>query len=299
MSSKSTDAEEEISYGARMELLKRLCDEGSLERFRIEAAKLTNGDESEGNGTIANSDSDYADYVHYRWPHGETILHWAAASGFDDLCAYLVSIGAYINAENMHGCSPLFYASRSNKVSTVQLLLSLGADFDCTSSFSNGTPYEPVPPEFTRGEPSAQRLEIQGLIRPYQAMRELFIRQSPAFKDWMHTVQQQRLQTQREVWLQPTTHGGQHRIGYWGLTDISMNPELSRNDDKKNDMLILFFHEQSHRWCRSCLRQAGDGTDSDTQDGLLRCSRCKECYYCNTDCQRVHWPHHSKLCKSP
>ncbi|KAF8068827.1 hypothetical protein FPV67DRAFT_1489871 [Lyophyllum atratum] len=29
---------------------------------------------------------------------------------------------------------------------------------------------------------------------------------------------------------------------------------------------------------------------------LLRCSLCRETHYCNTDCQKAHWPDHKKSC---
>ena len=29
---------------------------------------------------------------------------------------------------------------------------------------------------------------------------------------------------------------------------------------------------------------------------LLTCSRCQSAHYCNSDCQRQHWPIHKKNC---
>jgi hypothetical protein len=28
-----------------------------------------------------------------------------------------------------------------------------------------------------------------------------------------------------------------------------------------------------------------------------RCSRCKEEIYCGTECQKIHWPVHKKICR--
>ena len=33
-------------------------------------------------------------------------------------------------------------------------------------------------------------------------------------------------------------------------------------------------------------------------EGLLRCSRCKEVYYCSSHCQRNDWKHHKVVCNS-
>lgn len=33
-------------------------------------------------------------------------------------------------------------------------------------------------------------------------------------------------------------------------------------------------------------------------DALLRCSACKEAWYCNAHCQRIHWPIHRTACSS-
>ena len=40
--------------------------------------------------------------------------------------------------------------------------------------------------------------------------------------------------------------------------------------------------------CRGCGKK---------ESKMLRCSRCKSVYYCNTECQRAHWPSHKKICQ--
>lgn len=45
--------------------------------------------------------------------------------------------------------------------------------------------------------------------------------------------------------------------------------------------------------CNACNEEA---TDSKR---LLNCSRCKQASYCDSDCQKKHWPTHQASCKAP
>jgi len=60
---------------------------------------------------------------------GTTVLHLAALNGHDLLVEYLVKeLKLNINAQDKFGDSPLMTASGSGKISTVRLLIDLGAD---------------------------------------------------------------------------------------------------------------------------------------------------------------------------
>ncbi|TAL53607.1 MAG: ankyrin repeat domain-containing protein [Pandoraea sp.] len=60
--------------------------------------------------------------------HGWAPLHYAAASGHDDIVKLLLDHSAYIDAASPNGTTPLMMAARSDHVSTIQLLLDQGAD---------------------------------------------------------------------------------------------------------------------------------------------------------------------------
>jgi len=48
--------------------------------------------------------------------------------------------------------------------------------------------------------------------------------------------------------------------------------------------------------CDGCLA-APNVVDNVAPTKLLRCSRCRQSYYCNSDCQRLAWPQHQLECK--
>jgi hypothetical protein len=35
---------------------------------------------------------------------------------------------------------------------------------------------------------------------------------------------------------------------------------------------------------------------SSTDQKLLKCSRCQNCYYCSKECQKIHWKLHKQIC---
>ena len=48
--------------------------------------------------------------------------------------------------------------------------------------------------------------------------------------------------------------------------------------------------EQKSRLC-VCAENCG------STDGLLRCSRCRDAFFCSAACQRAHWPFHKDACR--
>ena len=75
---------------------------------------------------------------YFRWPHGETILHWACVANNFEVVKYLLDNGSYVNASNNYGANPLFYAVKTNASNElISLLLENGADPLQLSTFSN------------------------------------------------------------------------------------------------------------------------------------------------------------------
>ncbi|KAI9026064.1 hypothetical protein DFJ74DRAFT_663127 [Hyaloraphidium curvatum] len=51
-------------------------------------------------------------------------------------------------------------------------------------------------------------------------------------------------------------------------------------------------HEQ-RRTCEMCGRMEAK---RDVQEVFKRCSRCKQAFYCNAECQHEHWAFHKEHC---
>lgn len=267
---------EEVTYGQRMENLKKLCEEGkSLDDFLNEANMLP-GD----------------DYVHFRWPNHESILHWAASGGCDDVCEHLIGLGSYVNVQNMHGCNPLFYASIKEHFSTVKLLLEFGADYDCKSTFSGGTPFNPSPISIMgqKKEDSETRIKIKKLIQKYISKREAAMSESAKFEELVSTLSAGRDLIERRLLSTPTSHGSKTGIGYWGLPQCDNKAQFK--ECYEADKIVNFITVNKENWCRLCTKTSSES--------LSRCSRCKNVWYCSVDCQKMHWRVHKKTCvKSP
>lgn len=59
---------------------------------------------------------------------GWTPLHYAASSGDDEIVKMLLDASAYIDAASPNGTTPMMMAARAGHVSTIDLLISQGAD---------------------------------------------------------------------------------------------------------------------------------------------------------------------------
>lgn len=58
----------------------------------------------------------------------ETPLHWAAKTGFGNVCSNLIVNGASVNAEDSDGNTPLHWATEYDQVGVMEVLLANGAN---------------------------------------------------------------------------------------------------------------------------------------------------------------------------
>ena len=264
------------NYGEYMEELKKISESGdidSFQEFKEFANKLKR-----------------TNYFDFRWPHGESLLHWAAGSGHDSICQYLLDLGSYVNAENIYGCNPIFYASLKEKVSTVKLLLAAGANFESKSVFSGGTPYDPVNQleNSYRSQLSPERQEIRKLIKGYMIVKEESCHQSESFSQLFKSNTRSRDNWELNWRKEKTKYGRQTAQGYWGLPNTEAYQKFREIDqiDKK----ITYVLENPSKWCRNCFK-------NEKYDNIkaLRCSRCKKVFYCSRECQKADYKRHKQF----
>ncbi|HSI02902.1 MAG: ankyrin repeat domain-containing protein [Myxococcota bacterium] len=66
-----------------------------------------------------------------------TPLSWAASSGHDAVCSFLLGLGAAVEARDATGKTPLFHAVLTGKARTARRLIAHGADVDARDGFGD------------------------------------------------------------------------------------------------------------------------------------------------------------------
>jgi ankyrin repeat protein len=74
--------------------------------------------------------------IHSTNEKGETLLHWAAENGLEQLAEFLITAGVDINASTVEGVTALHQASRNGSKPTVKLLIKKQADVKATTESS-------------------------------------------------------------------------------------------------------------------------------------------------------------------
>ena len=269
---------QKLKFGDIIEKLKTLLEN--------KTCSLDNYKEIEKQFKINDIDSKY--YTNFRWPHGESILHWAASNGNVDIIDYIYNQGSYINAENMYGANPLFYASLKENFYAVKYLISKGANIESYSVFSGANVLEPVP-DYGLGfcsnrKKSDLRIQITKYIEKFIKLKDTCSSKSPIFKNTYMKNKKNRDAFELEWRSVETTEGGYNKIGYWGIPNSIVYDKyktLQKNDQELFDIM------NKKKWCLNCLNI----------NNISKCMGCKKAYYCNKTCQINHWKFHKKFCK--
>jgi ankyrin repeat protein len=64
----------------------------------------------------------------YVFPHGKTLVHYAAAAGHLEYLRYLIMQGYWVDAPTVIGRTPMFYAAAKGQLEVAKLLFEYGAD---------------------------------------------------------------------------------------------------------------------------------------------------------------------------
>jgi hypothetical protein len=85
-------------------------------------------------------DKEIYDFV---WPHGETLLFWAALENNVEICKYLiVEKKIHINISNFRGTTAIYYAAMNNSYNALEYLLNNYGHPGIKSNFSNKFPID-------------------------------------------------------------------------------------------------------------------------------------------------------------
>jgi hypothetical protein len=222
---------------------------------------------------------DPLDVVTYRYPHGETYLHWAAtAENGVDLIEYLVDdLGALVNINNWYGATPLYYACSKGRKENIDALLERGADTREISTFSGYSCVDmahSIDPDL---------LDSTNLRKKHTYILDAL--QQSAYFEYNY----------RQIlsW----------RLAYWqrcapnkSTVQTIVPPESEEMSD--NDLFLRCVEDE-------IMLSTNLSTDDPAaiaclgcgkENGLKRCQRCKRARFCSPECNEKTWHVHRHMC---
>lgn len=220
----------------------------------------------------------------YRSLHGETALHWASKNNDVELITILIQKGCSPNDKNFRGTAPLYYSASTNAKEACIALLEAGADPRERSGFSGQYPDDITTSQELCDILYNARMTIEDAINADFNLNLMY-----RMRRWGHDTLVKRLHQD-------------HR------TAIQYGPEWEERSDVVGDVVQInaqLFEEwklfvshlgswESGDWhpqrvCACCGKNGGS---------KLRCSRCKQAWFCNKVCQKNAWSVHKVLnCK--
>ena len=217
------------------------------------------------------------DIVTYRYPHGETYLHWAAtAENGEELVKYMVDdLGAMVNINNWYGATPLYYACSKGQKASIDTLLERGADTREISTFSG---YNCVDMAHSC---DPLLLDETGLRQRHDHI--LASLQNSAYFEYYY----------RRIlsW----------RLAYWkrmapnkSTVQVTVPP-----DSKEMSDIDLFLRcKEDERLFVELLAMTDDEIciGCGRVDGLKRCTSCKRAKFCSDSCLKKTWNIHKHMC---
>lgn len=235
------------------------------------------------------------DYSSITYPHGENLLHWCAAFNNITIASYLLQsplTSYYINLMNSRNVTPLCYAALRNHYEIIELLLRYGADIRIRNGFSNL-----IPQDITNNP------QIQELIKQYEY-------KIPLNYDENYVVKENR--TLVHCWeyrnylfwniLLTASFLKKNNIYNTSIRSIEETPIMKDVYENQDFEEILRAYEGARdryekglentdiHFCLSCQQ-------TNSQQNLQRCSRCKKVYFCDNKCQRKCHDFHKFDCK--
>jgi hypothetical protein len=205
-----------------------------------------------------------------KYPHGETILHWAAAANNITICKFAIEKGIEVNLSNSRGTTALYYACMNKCNEAIEYLLSVGGDPLIRSGFSGILPLNMVTNENIR---QLIQKKIDSMV--YDVIDDMIVPRKDVNKTKIYLYRLYRLyvinleeyfhygevrQEQKEIYLKEA-----HAIyAIGGISALS---------DKCNATRLM--DQQYQNKCLYCMK-----------DATKICGKCHAVKFCNVACQR-------------
>jgi hypothetical protein len=225
------------------------------------------------------------------FPHGENLLHFAAGSGNIEMCNYLIHDKCINpNIYNARGATPLLYACLKNQEETVKLLILNNADPRIRSGFSGLFPCQSTSSE-----------KIKKLLEEYDKIVPIDFDNGHVIKNNCNLYQSYKFRLHK-YWL---TFVVNELLRVSGLQQIDVLDEIPEVTEVLNGGFYSVLNKYNtirtdyinsmknldidNKCCLTC-------ANTDTQK-LLRCSKCKNVYFCDKICQASGNMFHNFDCK--
>lgn len=224
---------------------------------------------------------DPIEIVTYRYPHGETYLHWVAASENGvDLIEYLVDdLSAMVNINNWYGATPLYYACSKGRKENIDTLLERGANTREISTFSG---YNCVDIAHSH---DTELLDTTNLRKQHDFILDA-LQQSAYFEYNYRQILSWRL----AYWQRcaPNKSTLQTPLPPESLDMSDRDLFLRCVEDEFFFITNLLTDKPNIIACLGCGKERG----------LKRCQLCKRARFCSQECNKNTWHIHKFMCDS-
>lgn len=219
-----------------------------------------------------------------KYPHGETILHWAAAANNIAMCKFAVESKIEVNLSNKRGTTALYYACMNKCNEAIEYLLSVGGDPLLRSGFSGVLPLNMVKDERIR---EIMQKKIDDMV--FTVVNDVIVPKEKTSRVKLYLYRLYRLYI---INLEEYYHYGQIRdeqkeIYLREAEKIYQILGIKALGKKCNDVRIMAENYKQYR--NKCLHCRFDADKV--------CGKCHAVKFCDVECQRAANLLHKFDCK--
>lgn len=222
------------------------------------------------------------------FPHGETLLHFSAGSNNSEMCEYLLDEkNMIVNLENMHGATPLYYASLKNAIDAVKVLIKYNADPRIRSGFSGWFPVR-----------ATSDLDIKNILTKHDAIVPVDYDNNYKIKQGFNLYQAYKYRLHRH-WLSVVVNFFLKKCGIREIEGTMMTNEMKSIADTQGFAGLVSTYKDVNDDYIDSLTNCDDSCClyCEGKSNLKRCTKCKQVLFCNKVCQKGAYLLHKFDCK--